>query len=117
MINRKTKKKRRNYNRCMEKFGVNYEILEQMIKKGAILLDVRSEQEYNEGHLSSAIHLADYEILKKHNIILPNKNAEIIVYCQNGGRSQKVCKKLKKLGYTKIYNLCGGLDKYNYKKR
>lgn len=113
MIGKKTNKTKRNYTRCMDKCGVNFEMLKQMIKDGAILVDVRSIQEYNEGHLLGAIHLADYEITIKHSNILPNKNAQIIVYCQNGGRSKKACKKLKKLGYQNVYNLCGGLDNVN----
>ena len=89
--------------------------LNKMMKEeqDIVLLDVRSIQEYNEGHLLGAIHLADYEISVKHGNILPDKNAQIIVYCQNGGRSKKAYKKLKKLGYTNIYNLCGGLDNIN----
>lgn len=113
MIGKKTNKTKREYTRCMERYGVNFEILQQMIKDGAILVDVRSIQEYNEGHLYGAIHLADYEIPIKHDYILPNKNAQIIVYCQNGGRSKKAYKKLKKLGYNNVFNLCGGLDNIN----
>lgn len=101
--------------RCSQEHDINFDTLQQMIKKGAILVDVRSIQEFNEGHLQGAIHLADYEIPIKHNSILPNKNAIIIVYCQNGGRSKKAYKKLKKIGYTNIYNLCGGLDNIDYK--
>lgn len=99
--------------RCLQEWDINFETLQKMTKDGATLVDVRSIQEYNEGHLYGAIHLADYEISVKHNNLLPNKNAIIIVYCQNGGRSKKSCKKLKKLGYQKIYNLCGGLDNIN----
>ena len=87
--------------------------MNRRVKNGAVLLDVRSKQEYNEGHLFGAVHLADYEIPKKHNNVLTNKDAEIIVYCQNGGRSKKACKKLKKLGYKNVYNLCGGIDNIN----
>ncbi len=96
--------------RCLQEWDINFETLQRMTKDGAILLDVRSIQEYNEGHLYGAINLADYEISIKHNNVLPNKDAKIIVYCQNGGRSKKACKKLKKLGYQNVYNLCGGLD-------
>ena len=80
------------------------------VDNGAVLVDVRSMQEFNEGHLRGAIHLADYDIPAKHKLVLPNKNQTVIVYCQNGGRSKKAYKKLKKLGYTDVYNLCGGLE-------
>ena len=99
--------------RCKGEWEINIEELKRKAREGAIILDVRSVQEYNEGHLYGAIHLADYEIPIKHGNVLPNKNVEIVVYCQNGGRSKKACKKLKKLGYKNIYNLCGGLENIN----
>lgn len=99
--------------RCSQECDLNFEDLQRMLKEGAILVDVRSIQEYNEGHLSGAINLAEYEIAVKHGNILPNKNAKIVVYCQNGGRSKKAYKRLKKLGYQNVYNLCGGLDNIN----
>ena len=99
--------------RCLQEYDINYEELNKKIKEGAILVDVRSIQEYNEGHLYGAIHLSDYEIPTKHGIVLPNKTEEIVVYCQNGGRSKKAIKKLRKLGYKNTYNLCGGLDNIN----
>lgn len=95
---------------CSEAWEINYEELKNRVKNGAILLDVRSIQEYNEGHLHEAIHLADYEISIKHSIVIPSNKSEIVVYCQNGGRGKHACKKLKKLGYKNVYNLCGGLD-------
>lgn len=96
--------------RCTEEWNLQFEDVKKKVNNGAILVDVRSLQEYKEGHLIDAIHLADYDILGKHNLVLPNKEKTIIVYCQNGGRSKKAYKKLKKLGYKNVYNLCGGLD-------
>ena len=110
MIN-KFKKLFRDYShRCNKKWDITYEELKTKVKNGAVVLDVRSIQEYNEGHLREAIHLADYDIPSKHNIVIPNKESEVVVYCQNGGRSKNACKNLKKLGYKNVYNLCGGLD-------
>ena len=99
--------------RCLQEYDIDNEELNKKIKEGAILLDVRSIQEYNEGHLPGAIQMADYEIPIKYQNLLPNKNAKIVVYCQNGGRSKKAIKRLKKLGYKNVYNLCGGLDIIN----
>ena len=113
MINRLKNKFEKKMHRCSHEFDINIEELNRKAQEGALLLDVRSIQEYNEGHLYGAIHLADYEIPKKHKNILPNKWVEIVVYCQNGGRSKKAYKKLKKLGYKHVYNLCGGLDNIN----
>lgn len=81
-----------------------------MIEKGAILVDVRSPQEFVEGHLENAISLPEYEINQKAKDILPNESQVIIVYCSTGHRSQKAQKELEKLGYQKVYNLCKGLE-------
>ena len=100
--------------RCFDDCNITFDEINKKLQNGAILIDVRSLQEYNEGHLHNAIHLADYDILKKCEKLLPNKEREIILYCQNGGRSKKAYKKLKKLGFTNVYNLCGGLDSITY---
>lgn len=102
---------RRNYyNRGMQKDDITKANLNQMISQGAILLDVRSEQEYNEGHLNNAIQIADYELKGKVENILKDKNAMIIVYCQSGNRSRKSCSILRNMGYKNVYNLYGGID-------
>ena len=77
-----------------------------------LLLDVRSLQEYNEGHLNGAINIPLSELKTKANIIL-NKNDIIICYCQVGERSKKAVIILNKLGYSNVYTLEGGLDAIN----
>ncbi len=75
-----------------------------------ILLDVRSKQEYNEGHLNGSISIPCYEIDSRVQKIIGNKKAVIVVYCEHGNRSKDVAKKLYKLGYENVYNLKNGLD-------
>jgi rhodanese-related sulfurtransferase len=106
----------RNYgnNRGLQKDNINKEILEQMINRGAILLDVRSIQEYNEGHLKNAIQIADFELEERAEKILRNKNALIVVYCQSGNRSRIAYEILKSKGYRNVYNLYGGLNDMVY---
>lgn len=99
-----------NKNRCYCETQISKEQLEKMIEKGAILVDVRSPQEFAEGHLKNAISLPEYEINKSVNRILPDKLQIIIVYCSTGHRSEKAQKELEKLGYQKVYNLCKGLE-------
>ena len=97
----------------LQEYDIDFEQLNKFLENGFILIDVRSVQEYNEGHLKKAINIPHYEIIKSYQQFLPDKNEKIIVYCQNGGRSKKVCRKLKKLGYKNVYNLFGGLDNLN----
>lgn len=100
------------YNRGMEKFDVTMEQLKQMQLQGAIVCDIRSPQEYNEGHLSGAMLLPEYEIFRNATRVLPNKNQTIIVYCGTGERSYSSLRKLQRLGYTNVYNLYKGTENY-----
>lgn len=86
--------------------------LKEMLKENVdtIVLDVRSPQEFNEGHIIGAINIPEYELSTKANNILNNKNSRIVVYCKTGTRSQKAIKTLKKLGYINLYNLEGGIE-------
>lgn len=102
-----------NRNRCYCETEINEQQLKKMIDQGATLLDVRSPQEFEEGHLDNAILLPVYEIKEKAHSMLPNKLQVIIVYCSTGHRSQKAQKILEKLGYEKVYNLCNGLENYD----
>lgn len=77
--------------------------------ENVILLDVRSHQEFAEGHLDGAINIPTYEIYSKASKILIDKDAIIIAYCTLGVRSKNVIKILKKMGYKNLYNLDGGI--------
>ena len=100
------------FNRNMEFYEVNMKELEEKQKNGAVIVDVRSSQEYNEGHIDGAINIPYYEIKKNVNSVLKNKNQEIVLYCQTGFRSKQAYKKLIKLEYKNVYNLYGGLDNW-----
>lgn len=98
----------RNYNEN----EIDYQNAKIILKndKECILLDVRSPQEYKENHLDGSINIPVYDISKKIEEIVPNKEKQIIVYCQSGNRSRKAIEILNKKGYTKLYNIAGGLD-------
>ena len=84
--------------------------LEQLQRNGAVLLDVRSLQEYNEFHLKGSINIPLYELNIKVENILINRNQPIIVYCQSGSRSKRAIQILNQKGYNNLYELEGGLD-------
>lgn len=100
----------RRYCRNKQQGDINAEELKIKISQGAILLDVRSKQEYQEGHLPGAINIPEYEITSRAEREIPKKNQLIVVYCQYGTRSRNSYMKLRKMGYTNIYNLYGGLE-------
>ncbi|WP_299820366.1 rhodanese-like domain-containing protein [uncultured Pontibacter sp.] len=87
------------------------QVLKQKLDNGKqelILLDTRTEREYTVSHLPNATYIGydDFNLNQLHH--LP-KNTPLIVYCSVGYRSEKVGEKLKKAGYTNVYNLYGGL--------
>lgn len=98
------------YYRGMQNGDITLEELRNKVLQGAILIDVRSKQEYQEGHLSGAINIPEYEIMRRVEKEIPKKNQLIIIYCQYGGRSRNVYRIMKRFGYTNLYNLYGGLD-------
>jgi rhodanese-related sulfurtransferase len=78
--------------------------LDQM--KGTMILDVRTDKEYEQGHIPGAVHvpLADIgERVKKHK-----KDKGLVVYCRSGNQSIWAIKRLMGMGYKNLYNLKGG---------
>ena len=101
---------RRRCCRNLQNEDITIEELKAKVEQGAILIDVRSNQEYREGHLQGAVNIPDFEIANKVQRVIPKKNQQIILYCQYGGRSKNAIAIMKKMGYTNLYNLYGGLD-------
>ena len=88
-----------------------YKALSQMEKEDDfILLDVRTAEEYQDGHIPGAVNIAN-ELIRTDEISeLPDKNQRIYVYCRSGNRSKQAAKKLVKLGYTNIVEIGGIID-------
>ena len=101
---------RRRYCRSLQRGDITIEELRTKVAQGAILIDVRSNQEYREGHIQGAINIPDFEIVNRIQREVPKKKQLIVLYCQYGGRSKAAGVLMKKLGYTNVYNLYGGLD-------
>ncbi|MCL2576359.1 MAG: rhodanese-like domain-containing protein [Defluviitaleaceae bacterium] len=79
----------------------------------AIVLDVRTQQEFNEGHIANAV-LIPLDMLKEQAPEkLPDKNAVILVYCRSGRRSDEATEMLVTLGYTNVYDF-GGIVDWHY---
>jgi len=77
--------------------------------KKAIVIDVRSLAEWQEGHLSNAKHIEWTNLESKIGEVSSYKKQTIFLYCQSGNRSEKALEILKNLGYSKVINL-GGLS-------
>ncbi|MEJ6777445.1 MAG: rhodanese-like domain-containing protein [Crocinitomicaceae bacterium] len=76
--------------------------------KGVFFLDTRTKSEFSVSHLKNAIQIGSDNFIVQSVSFIP-KNAEIIIYCSIGQRSQVVGEKMKVAGYTNIKNLYGGL--------
>lgn len=109
MFRKLRKKFNKKLKRSLNKKDINKNELVRFLKDGAILVDVRSPQEYREGHLEGAMLIPEYELMSKHSKIFESKDETIILYCSNGLRSKKAQRKLEKLGYTNVYNLVNDL--------
>lgn len=75
-------------------------------KKGMMILDVRTDKEYEKGHIPGAVHVPLAEIGDK--IKKLKKDKELVVYCQSGNRSIWAIKRLIGMGYKNLANLKGG---------
>lgn len=75
------------------------------IQNGAILLDVRSKEEYDAGHIDGALLLPLDDIVFKMKDLYPDQNKTYIVYCQSGNRSNMALQRLKDMGYEHVYDL------------
>ena len=75
-----------------------------------IILDVRTVEEFEEGHIENAILIPDYEIATKAEEVLLDKTQLILVYCRSGNRSKSASQTLADLGYTKVKEFGGIID-------
>ena len=80
------------------------------METGYILLDVRTQKEYEEGHLPGAICIPNETIAETPPSRLTDKNQLIFVYCRSGQRSHAAAQKLAKMGYTNLVDLGGITD-------
>ena len=79
-------------------------------ESGYIIIDARTQEEYDEGHIPSAILIPEYEIADRAEKELPDKDQLILVYCRSGRRSKIAAEELVKLGYTNVKEFGGIID-------
>ena len=77
---------------------------------GYIILDARTQEEYDQGHIPGAIVISHEEIAEKAEEVLTDKDQLILVYCRSGRRSKIAAEALEELGYTNIKEFGGIID-------
>jgi rhodanese-related sulfurtransferase len=86
------------------------ELMEDLSSDDYIILDVRTIDEYNEGHIDGALLIPDYELEERAETELEDKSQIIFIYCRSGNRSAGAAKTLEELGYMNIYDFGGIID-------
>ena len=82
-------------------------------ESGYIIIDARTQEEYDQGHIPGVILIPEYEIADRAEKELPDKDQLILVYCRSGRRSKIAAEELVKLGYTNVKEF-GGIIDWNY---
>ena len=78
-------------------------------EEGYVILDVRTAEEFAEGHVANAVNLPLSDISEKASEVLPDKEQEIFVYCRSGNRSKTAAAELVTMGYTHVIEF-GGIN-------
>ena len=79
-------------------------------ESGYIIIDARTQEEYDQGHIPGATMIPEYEIEDRAEKELPDKDQLILVYCRSGRRSKIAAEELVKLGYTNVKEFGGIID-------
>lgn len=80
----------------------------ERVANGATLIDVREDNEYASAHATGARHMGRGVIERDIVQTIPDKDAEIILYCGGGFRSALATDNLQKMGYTNVWSMAGG---------
>jgi len=93
---------------------VNVEEFSKLIKKGnGQILDVRTPEEWATGIIKEAIKINFFDKNFQNQLGTLDKNQAVYIYCRSGGRSGKATKQMKKMGFTTVYNLIGGIGAWD----
>jgi rhodanese-related sulfurtransferase len=81
----------------------------EVVGKDVQFIDVRTEKEYDAGHIDDAVNInVSNEAVFKKKIQELDKHKPVYIYCHSGGRSNKASKIMEELGFTSIYDFSGG---------
>ena len=86
------------------------EAYEMMASQEVVVVDVRTREEYDGGHIENAVLVPNESIGSEMPEALPDKEATLLVYCRSGRRSKDAAQKLLELGYQSVYDFGGVID-------
>ena len=83
---------------------------EMMVSQEIVVVDVRTREEYDGGHIENAVLVPNESIGSEMPETLPDKEATLLIYCRSGHRSKDAAQKLLALGYQSVYDFGGVID-------
>lgn len=83
-----------------------------MLKTGEILIDIRTPEEFESGHLEGAVNINFFDADFMEQLSAFNKEESVFIYCRSGGRSAKASSKMQAAGFTKVIDLKGGIKSW-----
>jgi len=86
------------------------EAVRLMNDENTVVLDVRLEKEFKEGHIMDSLHIPLGAVATRIKELTDYKSQNVILYCQTGMRSKQAGTILKKHGFTSMYNIDGGIN-------
>ena len=101
----------------MKDFRITASEAREMMRKNpnAIILDVRTPDEFATGKIPGATLMPNYTIRERAGTVLPDKNALILVYCRSGIRSRDAVYEMIAMGYTNIFDF-GGINAWPFER-
>src|SRR5688572_28293957 len=85
---------------------------EAALARGAVLLDVREPDEFEQGAIPGAVHIARGNLESNIENRLPDKDHEVVIHCASGVRSAFAARTLADLGYTNVASMAGGFNRW-----
>ncbi len=84
---------------------VSAEVARKYLAEGALVIDVRSPEEFRSGHVANAVNIPLGELSERLPRCLKDKSQVLLLHCLSGGRSGIAKRQLKGMGYTSVFNL------------
>lgn len=80
-----------------------------MNAEDTVVLDVREDSEYKQGHIANAVHIPLGQLKQRAKELEKFRNRTLVAYCRTGSRSNSAASLLRKQGFATVYNLAGGI--------
>jgi len=93
-----------------KRVNINHGVAEYQDTANAVLLDVRTPQEYSKGHIPTSKNIP-LQVIDKVKALIKNKDVPLFVYCNSGSRSSQAVIELRRMKYTNVKNI-GGISAY-----